>query len=144
MPYCSLISLCFVLVWHTLMFQQAVFRPNVDRRKSKREEDGWSKGYRRPCSELARCGAEGENDAAALLLPLLLLRLLSAMCSRFCSTKSPKGTWSRPKQQAGSYEPKRRTWNMPTNHKTPILPRQSSLTQIDDVALHELRSGAAY
>lgn len=45
------------------MFQQAVFGSNVDRRKSKREEGGGSKGYRCPRSELARCGAEGENGS---------------------------------------------------------------------------------
>lgn len=41
--------------------------------------------------------------AAALLLPLFLLQLLSVMCSRFFAVKSPKGTWSSPKQQAGLY-----------------------------------------
>ena len=48
-----------------MLFQQAVFGSNVDRRKPKREEGGGSKGYRCPGSERAPCGAEGEMSSCA-------------------------------------------------------------------------------
>lgn len=119
LSYRGLTNLWFGLVWHTLMFQQAAFGPNVDRRKPKREEDGGSKGYRCPGSELASCGAEGESDAAALLLPLPLLQLLSAMCSRFLVAKSPKCTWSRPKQPVSPNERRQTTKSERGTCRTP-------------------------